>query len=169
MAFFQPRWRELLIQAVVGGMGAGLVFAVSQAVIAVLLGLPVLSPVRLIGSVALGPAAMSPAYPMVLSWLGFLAVQLSLSAVFGIGLVIALSLVVRGRPGLPLVLVSGMAYGGAIWFVTSLAIIPLVWPQFVVIDQVWQGLVPHALFYGLPLAVYLVLVRPSGGEVDYPR
>lgn len=156
----------LLATGSMAGMFAGLIFVVSEMVLSVLLGLSVAAPVRLISSVLLGPAAISAAFPIILVAAAFVAVHLSLSAVFGVVFVLLLSSSRRLIDSPAVVLCSSVVYGTLIWSVNSLALAPRAWAQFLVVDQFWQGVVPHALFFGLPLALYLMWSKRRGIATD---
>ena len=156
--------RKWITDGAIGGLLAGVTLAIAQMGIAVALGLPALSPVRLISSVALGPAALSPAFPLALITLGFIVVHFSISAIYGT--VFSLLLTSRGwlTASSGLILLLGFAYAVAISLVNLLLVPFVAWSQFTVIDLVWEGAAPHAFFFGGPLAVYVLWARSRMSE-----
>lgn len=153
------RARGLVANGIVGGAAAGLILALAETILAALAGLPATIPLRMIGSVALGPAALSPTFPIFLAIPAFIAVHFALAAAFGIGFLLALSAARLSHLKPALLLAGGLAYGMVIWLVNFLVLAPLAWAQFTIVDQVWQGLLPHTIFFGLPLAVFVLLTR----------
>ena len=65
-----------------------------------------------------------------------------------------------------------MLYGLALWELNVLTVLHLLFPQvaplFGLANQIWNGIVGYAIFYGLVLGVYIALVRP-GVVADWKR
>lgn len=111
-----------------GGAAAGIVYLLAQEVSAVLCGRPVDEPLRLFAGVVLGARALGPALSANdATVIGTLVV---LIGSIGSGLIFAW-LVFR-FPGLAAtpgtLLISGAAYGGALWLLTFYVLGVLFWP-----------------------------------------
>ncbi len=141
-------------QGAIGGVVAGVIFAVAEVIAAVLQGQPAWAPLQLIAAVALGERALSEAAltPHVV------AVALGVHALLSIGYGIILAVVgmatfASGTSVWGMTL-TGMAFGFALWLVNFFIIAPLVFPWFTAVDQAVQ-FVLHVFFFGAPLGFYL--------------
>lgn len=161
MAVEQRQTGQLLLHGIVGGVVAGIVFAIAEMLITVALGGPILAPLALISTIVLGMQALAPAFPLITAVIVGLVVHVVTSAIFGVIFVYLLALANQLAAPASLLLLYGAIYGLALWIVNFFIIGALFFPQFLMVDQLWQGFVPHVFFYGLPLAGYVAAVRPG--------
>ncbi|MGH2457440.1 MAG: hypothetical protein ACRDIY_01070 [Chloroflexota bacterium] len=145
------------------GLIAGATMLAAEMVASTVLGASALGPVRLFASIVLGPAALSRIYPLSTAVAVGVGVHLILSALFGV-----VALQGLGRMGWldaepARLLAGGAAYGALLWAIDFLIVGWLVFPRFSVVSPVWNGVVPHVVFYGLVLGGYLALTRPRSG------
>lgn len=161
MAVEQRQAGQLLLHGIVGGIVAGIVFIIAETLIAVVLGAPILAPLALISTIVLGTEALAPGFPLITAVTVGLMVHAVMSAIFGIIFVYLLALANQLAAPASLLLLYGAIYGLALWIVNFFIIGALFFPQFLMVDQFWQGFVPHVLFYGLMLAGYVAAVRPG--------
>ncbi|MCL5961999.1 MAG: hypothetical protein M1358_22250 [Chloroflexi bacterium] len=152
---------RLLLQGIIGGLIAGLVFLLADMVIASALGMPLLAPLTTMSSIVLGPQAMAPTFPMVTAVIVGLLVHGVLSSIYGIVFAYLLAVSRQLAASVGFVVAYGFVYGAAIWVLNFLTRRSRRWPQFTMVDQLWMGFVPHAIFFGLPLAGYLLSMRES--------
>lgn len=151
------------IDGLTAGVIAGGAMLVSEMVIAGILGASALSPIRLSSSIVLGPAALSGTYPLVTALAVGIGAHLLLSVLFGTIAFQALALVGRRNAPAWALLAFGLAYGGLLWAVNFLAIGTFALRQFSAVDLLWNGAVPHVLFFGLVLGICAAVGRPRPG------
>jgi hypothetical protein len=145
-----------------GGLTAGVVFLIAASAIAVWKGAAPFGVVRFCGSLALGPAALAPAYPLPRALAAGVATDLLLAMVFG--LVAAGLLAATGRTAGAAwrLLAAGAAYGVLLWAINVLVVGPLLFPQATVAASALSA-PTHAVGYGLILAGMFSLRRPTPG------
>jgi Conserved membrane protein YqhR len=147
------------------GMVAGLALVAEEMVATVLLGGSASDPFRLVASVAFGRQALSPDFPL---WIPVLVGALAhgvLSVLFGLLFVLLVAGAYQLSARVPLLLVYGVLYGLALWELNILTVLHLLFPQvaplFGLANQLWNGIVAYAIFYGLVLGAYVAFARPA--------
>lgn len=161
MAALQPRQTDVAAWAIKGvatGVGAGIVFAMFEMIVAEAMGMGLFAPLRMIGAIALGPAALDPSYSLAGAAIGGLALHLVLSAVYGAvaGVAVAALPPLRAHPG---VLVGATTvYGLGLWLLNFFLIAPVAFPWFTQAPPLVQ-FVAHTVFFGTVLGLLLLAVR----------
>jgi hypothetical protein len=162
----------LLRHGVIGGVVAGIVLAVEEIVATLVLGGIATDPFRLVASVVLGRQALSPDYAVWLYVLVGAGAHLVLSVVFGSAFLLLVAGAYQLSARTPLLLIYGVLYGLALWELNVLTVLHLMFPQvaplFGLANQVWNGIVAYAIFYGLVLGAYVAFTRP-GVVADWKR
>ena len=155
----------LLRHGVIGGVVAGTVLAVEEIVATLVLGGIAIDPFRLVASVVLGRQALSPDFAVWLSLLVGTGAHLVLSVVFGFAFLLLVAGAYQLSARTPLLLIYGVLYGLALWELNILTVLHLMFPQvaplFELANQVWNGIVAYAIFYGLVLGAYVAFTRPG--------
>ena len=151
------------------GLAAGLIAAATLAaeeiVATVLLGGRPSDPFRLIASAIFGQQTFSAQFPLVPAVAVGGLIHILLSLLFGVIFVWIVAFFYQLSARWPLLPLYGVLYGLALWELNILTVLHLVFPgiadQFGLANQIWNGLVSYAVFYGLVLGLYLVRVRPG--------
>ncbi len=152
---------------VIGGIIAGVIFALSEMVMAVLLGMPAVAPLQMIGAIALGPGVLPPAAPTAYTLLAGVIVHMVLSATYGVVLgLIALGLPVL-RSSVGVVTGVGMVWGLALWLVNFYLIAPVAFPWFGMANPVVQ-FIAHVFFFGGVLG-YFFGIKLAGPGAQLAR
>jgi hypothetical protein len=163
---------ELLRHGAIAGVVAGITLVVEEMVATVLLGGSAADPFRLVASVAVGPQALSPSFDLWISLALGAAAHLVLSVVFGLIFVLLVAGAYQLAARVPLLLIYGMLYGLGLWELNVLTVLHLLFPQvaplFGLANQIWNGIVAYAIFYGLVLGAYVAIARP-GVVADWKR
>jgi hypothetical protein len=158
-------------QGVVGGIIAGLTFAVFETLAAIVMdGLAaIFMPIRMISSIVLGAGAMDPSFPLLTALVAGVLVHLVLSAIFGV----IVGLIGFTMPALShsrgVWLVSTSLFGLALWIVNFYVIAPIAgWTWFPNQTNPVIQAIAHTFFFGTPLGIYLdrALEAARGHEVD---
>ena len=140
------------------GFLAGLLFAVFEMIAAALLQGPnsLFIPLRMIGAIVLGPAALEPTYALGVAALTGVLVHLGLSVAFAfVFSAMASPAWNRGR-----LAIAGIAFGLFLWIMNLYLIAPLAgWSWFPERSNPVVQLVAHAFFFGCPLAWLLARSR----------
>ena len=158
------------IDGLTAGVIAGGAMMVAEMVMARILGAPALSPIRLSSSIVIGPAALSETYPLVTALAVGIGAHLLLSVLFGTIAFQALALVGRRNSRAWALLAFGLGYGGLLWAMNYLVVGTFVLRQFSAVDLLWNGAVPHVLFFGFVLGICAAVGRPRpGGEPTTER
>jgi hypothetical protein len=93
------------------------------------------------------------------------AAHLVLSVLFGLVFVFLVAGAYQLSARVSLLLTYGVLYGLALWEMNVLTVLHLLFPQvaplFGLANQIWNGIVAYAIFYGLVLGAYLAFVRPG--------
>ncbi len=156
---------ELLRHGILAGAIAAVVLAVEEIIANLLLGGTPSDPFRLIASTVFGPSALSPSFPLAVAVSVGAAIHLALSLVFGIVFVLIVALFYQLSARAPLLLLYGVLYGLALWELNVLTVLLLLFPglapRFGLANQLWNGVVAYAVFYGLVLGAYLARARPG--------
>ncbi|HZU07955.1 MAG TPA: hypothetical protein VFB73_18490 [Chloroflexota bacterium] len=156
---------ELVRHGVLAGVVAAIVLAAEEIVATVLLGGTPGAPFRLIASTVFGPLALSPSYPLAVTVLVGAAIHLTLSVLFGVIFVFIVALFYQLSARAPLLLLYGVLYGLALWELNVLTVLSLLFPgavpRFSLANQIWNGVIAYAVFYGLVLGAYVVHARPG--------
>lgn len=151
---------DVVLEGITAGIIAGAVMMAAEIAYSVAVGTPALSPIRLVSSIVLGPAALSRTYPPVTALAVGAGLHLILAAVFGLIAFLALARSRRPDASAALLLISGAAFGALLWAVNFLIVGSTVLPQFSVVNLVWNGLIAHAVCFGLALGGYAAAKRP---------
>jgi hypothetical protein len=156
---------ELLRHGLIAGVIAGITLVAEEMVATVLLGGSASDPFRLVASVVFGRQALSSDFAVWISLLVGAAAHLVLSALFGLVFVFLVAGTYQLAARLPLRLIYGVLYGLGLWELNVLTVLHLLFPQvaplFGLANQIWNGIVAYAIFYGLVLGAYLAFVRPG--------
>lgn len=166
MAIYSRPTSWLYFQGAIGGIVAGIVLAVADSAMTLTLGGSAFGPMRLIASIVLGTAALSPAYPLAVALPVGVITHLLNSAVYGVIFVYLLVVTNRIASSDRQLLLYGTLYGFAVWVVTILIVGALAFPQFLTMNQFWNGFVAHTFFYGTVLGAYLAVALPTGAGVS---
>jgi hypothetical protein len=159
---------ELLRHGLLAGLIAAITLALEEIVATVLLGGTMTDPFRLIASALFGPETFSQGFPLSVAVPVGAAIHLGLSLLFGVIFVFVVAFFYQLSARAPLLPLYGVLYGLALWELNILTVLHLVFPgiaqQFGLANQIWNGIVAYAIFYGLVLGAYLAVARP--GVVD---
>ena len=141
-----------LRQGAIGGIVAGLVFAAFEMIAtAAMQGANALfMPLRMIGAIALGPAALEPSYALPAAALAGVGVHMALAIVYGI----VFAAVFGGLRSVWGMTALGVAYGTALWLLNFYLIAPAAYPWFEQADPMLQFLA-HAVFFGAVLGFWV--------------
>jgi hypothetical protein len=133
-----------------------------ECVVGAILGQSFDSAPRIAASLVLGPAVLAQSFVLTGPVIVGIGLFVVLGGVYGMAAAYALT---RIRPVLSgsRLLIAGSLFGALVWVINCLTIGPLLFPQAVVLDFVWQGLVAHAGVFGPALAAQLAQVEPQQG------
>lgn len=148
------RWAR---HGLIGGIAAGIVFALFEMIAAaVLMGTEAFfGPLREIGGILLGMQALDPGFPLITAAGVGLLTHLVLSAVYGTGFAVLVAVVPALRSSSMMLIGSATIVGLALWLVNFYVVAPVAgWTWFAMANPVVQFLA-HAFFYGSVLGVYL--------------
>jgi hypothetical protein len=157
----QPR-EQLLLTGIVGGIVAGVVFAMAEMVMSLAMGGPFLAPLQMIGAIALGPSVLPPAVATVSTVIVGLIVHMTLSAMYGVIFVYVLALGNQLNTSTGRLLLYGSIFGLALWVINFLLISQFIaFPWFFHgANQFWMGFIAHTFFFGTVIGGYVAAVRP---------
>lgn len=147
-----------LRHGILGGIIAGITFAVFEMVMAVVLdgADAFFMPLRMIGGIGLGPQAMDPGTSLLTAGGAGLVIHMALSMVYGVVIVAALSLVPRLSASRTAVLLSTSAAGFLLWVVNFHGVAPVFgWTWFPNNTNPVVQIVAHTVFFGTVLGVVL--------------
>jgi uncharacterized membrane protein YagU involved in acid resistance len=109
-------------------------------------------PLRMIGAIVLGSAALDPGYSLASAGFAGVIVHMVLSIVFAL-ILAAFASPVAGTAALA---AGGIAFGIVLWLVNFYLVAPLAgWTWFPDRSNQVVQFVAHALFYGCPVGWYL--------------
>ena len=145
-----------LRQGVVGGIVAGVVFAAFEMIASAVMmgGAAFFMPLRMIGAIALGSAALEPTYSLWLVVPGGLVVHVVLAAIYGAVFAAAFG----GLRSAAMDIGIGAAYGFALWLLNFYVIAPIAFPWFAEANPVVQ-FIAHTFFFGAVLGWYVWQAR----------
>ncbi len=153
-------------RGLIGGILAGIVFAMFEMIAAVvLMGPPAFfMPLRMIGAIVLGPAALEPAYPLPVAAMVGMGLHLMNSALYGAVFAVAILVLPRALRQTPGVVLAATAFGVLLWLVNFFVIAPVAgWRWFPEGTNHLVQFVAHAFAYGTLLGAY-VARRPAEAE-----
>jgi len=142
---------DLVFSGITAGVIAGAVMLAAEMASTIVLGGSLESPLRLAASVVLGPAALSFAYPFTSAAIVGGGVQVILASVYGVLFVAVLTRANRWDAGARLLLPYGVAFGALIWVLNYLILGETIFPQFAVVEHLWNGIIAHAVCFGFVL------------------
>lgn len=146
---------SVLGRGLVAGVFGGVLFILVEMAISVAIGLPVMEPFRVIGSIVQGPAALSPGFPVSTAVASGLVLHFLLSALYGMIFTAVLHLVWRREiPSLGF-LVLGISYAVLLWILNFLVIAPVLSPQIATQGSFLMGFTIAHAAYGLGLGGYV--------------
>jgi hypothetical protein len=140
------------------GIVAGVVFALFEMVMAVILDGPeaFFMPLRMIGAIGLGPGALEPGTSLALAGGVGLVLHMVLSTVYGIVITALLSLVPRLAASRESILLTTSIAGFALWPVNFYGFAPVFgWNWFPEGTNPVVQIVAHTFFYGTVLGLAL--------------
>ena len=142
----------------IGGAIAGIVFALSEMVGSVLLGMPFLTPFQVFASLPLGIPPMDIPLETALP-VGTVAHML-LSVIYGVMFAAAVQNIALLRTSGLATIVAATLFGIAIWFVNIIVLaVPLGRPWFAMGPPI-PPFIYHAIFFGPPLGLYFASRLP---------
>ncbi|HBY99183.1 MAG TPA: hypothetical protein DEP84_35430 [Chloroflexi bacterium] len=154
-------------QGVIGGLIAGIVFAVFEMVVAALLNgvNAFFMPLRMIGGIVLGSQALQPAYPLVSAAVTGIVVHMILSMVFGVIFAVIVAYIPQLASTPAWLLVSASVFGLLLWLVNFYLIAPAAgWVWFPTNANPVVQFFAHTFFYGTVLGLYLNQVEDRQPE-----
>jgi hypothetical protein len=156
-------------QGALGGVIAGLVFAVFETVAAIVMeGIGAMfMPIRMISGIVLGPAALDPAYPLVTALIAGVLLHVVLSAIFGaiIGAIGFLLPAVSHVSGRWLLMTTSLGF--ALWIVNFYVIAPAAgWLWFTLMTNPVIQAGAHMFFFGSILGFYLYRALVTRSEAE---
>ncbi len=155
-----PRVRTgwVIRHGIVGGIIAGIVFAMGAMLISLALGSGLFEPLRLIGAAALGVQALQPSYPLVTAVLAGSILHQILSMIFGVIFFYLLALTRQLSATTLGYLIYGMIYGLALWSFNFLLIASVAFPFFTTADPLWPVFFVHTFLYGMVIGAYAAMI-----------
>jgi len=149
---------DWLKHGLIGGIVAGIVFAMFEMATAAILDGPdaFFMPLRMIGGIVLGERALEPTSSLVTAGGAGLIVHMVLSAAFGMGVAgLARSIPMLASSAVSLIAWASVA-GLGLWLVNFYVIAPIVgWNWFPEGTNPIVQFVAHTFFYGSVLGIYL--------------
>lgn len=148
----------------IGGLIAGIIFAMFEMIMAAIMGQGFFAPLRLIGAIGLGTGTL----PMPTPTIGLatiipvaLIIHMILSMMFGAGFGVVASAIDALRTNPVAVIVAATVVGFLLWIVNFFIIAPILFPWFGMTNQVVQFFA-HTIFFGTVLG--LLLAAAQQGE-----
>jgi hypothetical protein len=155
-------WTAWILQGVIGGIVAGIMFSVFEMAWGFLQGGAdmAVAPLRMIGGIALGPQALEPSYSLLTAAFAGVAVHMVLSMIYGGAFALGVGLLAP-RAGTTAIVAAGIAVGLALWVVNFFVIGPAAgWPWFADMTDPTIQAIAHGAFFGIPLGLYVARFRP---------
>jgi hypothetical protein len=146
-----------LLYGAAGGLIAGVVFAVYEALVTwPLTGSPSL-PLRMIGAIVLGDYVIQAWYPSSAAAIVGLCVHAILSLIYGIGFARIVNFLPTLATSPRRLIVAGSAYGLALWLINYYLIAVIAGLRWFSAGTypIIQGLIGHTLFFGAVVGFYL--------------
>jgi hypothetical protein len=145
------RW---VVVGLVGGIIAGLVFAMFEMITAAIMGPSFWAPLRMIGAIGLGQGALEPSTSLAVAAPAGLVIHMILSAIYGAAFGLLAALVGPIRSSRFVLAIAGTAFGLALWVFNFYVVAPIAFPWFGMANPVVQ-FVAHAFFFGTVLGAIL--------------
>ena len=142
----------------IGGAVAGIVFAMFEMVMAVVIngGDAFFMPLRMIGATAIGPSALDPASSLITAGGAGLVVHMALSMMYGVGVAALLSAVPSLRRSVSSVVAVASAAGFGLWIVNFFLLANLFgWRWFPDGQNMVVQVVAHTVMFGSVLGLTL--------------
>jgi hypothetical protein len=145
-----------LAQGAIGGIVAGIIFATFEMIASAAMMGPnaFFMPLRMIGAIVLGPAALEPTYTLWSAGLAGVVVHMMLAVIYG-GI---FALVFGGLRSVWADIGVGAAFGFALWLLNFYVIAPMAFPWFLEANPMVQ-FIAHTFFFGAVLGWYLWWAR----------
>jgi hypothetical protein len=143
---------------ILGGIVAGIVFALFEMIMAVVLDgtEAFFMPLRMIGGMGLGPAALDPGTSLLTAGGVGLAIHMALSMIYGVAVAAVLSLVPQLSASRTAILTSASIAGFALWVVNFFVFAPIFgWTWFPNDTNPVVQIVAHTFFFGTVLGLVL--------------
>lgn len=151
----------IIRQGVSYGILAGIIFAMGEMFINLFMGKDFFGPLRLIGSMVLGTQALMPTYSLLVAGLVGVIVHMMMSMIFGL-IFFALLTVFKQRSASSLgLLVYGSIFGLLLWVINFLIIAPILFPQFGMVSQLWNGFFAHTFLFGSMIGLFAAATKPK--------
>jgi hypothetical protein len=151
-------------QGALGGIVAGIVFALFEMVVSALMigGDAFFMPLRMIGAIALGPAALDPGYSLLAAGFAGVLVHVVLAVIYGA----VFAALFGGLRSAATDIALGAGFGLALWLGNFYVIAPLAYPWFLEANPVVQA-IAHVVFFGAVLGWYMWMARRRA-EMEEP-
>ena len=143
---------------ILGGVVAGITFAMFEMIMAVVLdgGDAFFMPLRMIGGIGLGKQALDPGTSLVTAGGAGLVIHMSLSMMYGVVVAAVLSLIPQLSASRAAVLISASVAGFALWIVNFYVLAPAFgWTWFPNNTNPAVQFVAHTFLYGSMLGLLL--------------
>jgi hypothetical protein len=150
-------WGAWILQGVIGGIVAGIIFATFEMVWGYVQGgLDMgVAPMRMIGGIALGPQAMDPTFPVATAAVTGAAVHMVLSMIYGAAFSLGVGLVAP-RARAAAIVVAAIVFGLVLWVVNFFVIGPAAgWSWFAQKTDPTIQAIAHGGLFGVPLGLYV--------------
>jgi uncharacterized membrane protein YagU involved in acid resistance len=144
--------------AVVAGIIAGLIFAAFEVIVAAVMMGPeaLFMPLRMIGAIVLGSAALDPGYSLLTAAAAGVVVHMVLSIAFAL----LFAFVAPASASTTALIAIGAAFGTGLWLVNFYLIAPMMgWSWFPEQTNPVIQFLAHAVFFGAPVGWYLGSTR----------
>jgi len=154
---------------VIGGIIAGVVFAMFEMIMAaVLMGTGAFfMPLRMIGAIVLGQQALAPTYPLVTAGAVGIILHMMFAIVFGVVFALIASAVPPLRESSGALVVAASVFGLLLWVVNFYVIAPAAgWVWFPQQSSAVVQFVAHTFMYGTVLGLYLDRTAARAGMED---
>lgn len=148
------------------GILAGTIFAMGEMFINLFMGKEFFGPLRLIGSMVLGTQALMPTYSLLIAGIVGLIVHMMMSAIFGLIFFVLLTIFKQRSASILGLMISGSIYGLVLWVVNFLIIAPMLFPQFGMASQFWNGFIAHTFLFGGIIGLFAAVAKPKYDEIN---
>jgi hypothetical protein len=136
------------------GIIVGLIFAVFEVIVAAFVQGNAFMPLRMIGAIAIGPAALETTFPLIPALLAGVVVHLILSGIFGIIAAGVFTFAPTLAQSRTLMVITTTIYGLLLWFINFYIIPSFIFEWFFNATPMVQ-LVAHGLVFGVTLGFVL--------------
>jgi hypothetical protein len=158
IAHSQPRIEGWVRHGVIGGIGAGIVFAMFEMIMAAILNGAdaFFTPLRMIAGIGLGQQALQPSYTLATAIIVGLAIHMMTSAIFGLVFAGILRYVPAFTSSTSTVLVATSVLGVGLWLVNFYLIANIAgWVWFPDKANPVVQFFAHTFFFGTAFGLYL--------------